>query len=70
MIFFFIPVEFNTSISERPSGTKCFTFSKIIIEYLPLICNGTKFCPLRNAWLLVDVFALNKHMRLFSLEVN
>ena len=65
MIFIFIPVEFNTSISERP----CFTFSKIIIEYLLLICNGTKFCPLRNAWLLVDVFALNKHMELLSLEV-
>ena len=25
---------------------------------------------LRNAWLLVDIFSLNKHMGLLSLEIN
>ena len=33
------------------------------------MCIGTRFCPLRNAWLLVDVFSLNKHMGLLSLHL-
>ena len=59
-------VEFVTSLSKRPLGTKCFTFSKTIYEFC-LICSSSKFCLLRNAWLLVDIFSLNEHMGLLIL---
>ena len=59
-------VEFVISLSKRPWDTKYFTFSEIIHEFC-LICNGSKLCPLRNAWLLVAIFSLNEHVELFIL---
>ena len=59
-------LEFVTSLSKRPLGTKCCTFNEIIPEFC-LTFNDTKFCPLRTAWLLVDIFSLNEHIGLLIL---
>ena len=60
-------VEFVTSISKRPLGTKCFTFSEIIQEFCLRIAMVPRFCPLCNTWLLVDIFSLNEHKGLIIL---
>ena len=65
-ITFFMQLEFVTSLSKRPLGSKCCNFSEIIHEFC-LTCNDTKFCPFRTTWLLVDIFSLNEHMGLLIL---
>ena len=52
-------VEFVTSISKMPLGTKCFTFSEIIYEF---VCDLQWYQILSpsNTWLLVDIFLLNE----------
>ena len=59
--FFFMQVE------SLPA--KMFDFYWNNPWILSLICNVTRICPLRNPWLLVDIFSLNKHMGLLSLNL-